>query len=131
MKRITDRTLDKLLREYLLIKYNLQCERCHNIFSPDMLEVAHLYRRIRKVVRWDLRNTRLLCKSNPITGRLGCHPIVDNDQIKLVSFMYDVLSKEEVEDLQRLANMTIKQYPIDREVIRSELKDKIRRLEET
>jgi len=128
-ERVTDRTLDKLVRDYLLAKNSCQCERCHQCFFPDMLEVAHLYRRRHKVLRWDLRNAHLLCKSNPATGRLGCHPTIDNDQIKLVSFMYEVLPKEDIEGLQRLANMTLKEYPIDREALKLDLKDKILKLE--
>ena len=129
MKKITDRTLDKLVRSYLLGLKDYCCERCHQSFPPDELEVSHLYRRARKVLRWDLRNVHLLCKSNPATGRMGCHEEIDSDHIKLVSFEYEVLSKEDIIDLQRLSTMTLKEHPIDRELIKQDLKEKIGILE--
>jgi hypothetical protein len=43
--------------------------------------------------------------------------------------MYEVMNKDEIEDLQRLANMTLKQHPIDRGQIKQDLKEKIRVLE--
>ena len=72
-------------------------------------------------MRWDLRNVWPLCEK--------CHREIDNDHIKLVSFEYDVLSKEDIADLQRLANMTLKEYPVDREAIKADLKERIKRLE--
>jgi len=44
--------------------------------------------------------------------------------------MYEVLSPGEVKELQRLATMTLKQYPIDRSQLKADLREKIRALEE-
>lgn len=81
-----------------------------------------MYRRGRKTVRWDLRNVYPLCNiNNARDDRKGCHQIVDDDHFEKTSFMYDVMNKEEVEDLQRLANLTLKDYPIDRVAIKEQL----------
>ncbi|KKL23360.1 hypothetical protein LCGC14_2426180 [marine sediment metagenome] len=124
-----DKTLDDLQRRYIRLISGGYCKRCGEYVGERMIEVAHIYRRNRKTVRWDFRNVYPLCKDNPLTGRKGCHYQLDSDPIKMASFLYDVLTTEEVEDLQRLANMTIKDYPIDREKIKAELKEKIRLLE--
>ena len=129
MKKISDKVLDDLVRRYVRLISGGYCKRCGEYVGVGNIEVAHLYRRRRKTVRWDLRNVYPLCKNNPATGKKGCHEEVDNDQIKLVSFMYDVMTNDEVEDLQRLANMTLKQYPIDRARIKADLLEKIKLLE--
>ncbi len=128
-RKIGDQVLDGLVRKYIRLMFGGYCKRCGKLVGIDMIEVAHLYRRRRKTVRWDIRNVWPLCKNNPKTGKVGCHSIIDNDPLELTSFMYDVLSKEDIVDLQRLANLTLKQYPIDREEIGETLKAKIRKLE--
>jgi len=120
IKKIKDEVLDGLVRTYIRLISGGYCKRCKR-YVGGCIEAAHLYKRRRKTVRWDLRNVWPLCPE--------CHREIDNDQIKLVSFMYDVLPKDEIGDLQRLANMTLKEYPIDREALKLDLKEKIKRLE--
>jgi hypothetical protein len=69
-----------------------------------------------------------LC-DNPPSGMM-CHTIVDKDPIEMTSLMYEIMTPEEVKYLQELANKTIKEHPIDREEIKRDLKERIRRLEE-
>jgi len=121
-KKVSDAVLDGLVREYVRFISGGYCKRCKR-YTKGTGEVSHLYQRKRKTVRWDLRNVNYLCQD--------CHREIDNDQIKLVSFMYDILSKEDIEDLQRLANRTLKEYPIDRKKLKVELKEKIKKLKET
>ena len=116
-KKISDQVLDGLIRQYIRLISGGYCKRCRK-WCP--VETAHLYRRWRKTTRWDLRNVVPLCKD--------CHWEIDSDPIKLTSFMYDILSKEDIKDLQRLATMTLKEYPIDREAKKQELKEKIKQL---
>lgn len=71
-------------------------------------------------MRWDLRNVWGLC--------LECHVEIDNDHIAKTSFQYDALSQEDIADLQKLANMTIKEYPIDRKQLKADLKKRIEEL---
>jgi len=113
-----DHVLDDLVRKYIRLISGGYCKRCR---KKRYVEAAHMYKRNRKTVRWDLRNVYPLCQD--------CHREVDNDFIKLTSFLYEVLPKEEIADLERLANMTIKEYPIDRGKIKADLKEKIRILE--
>jgi len=121
-----DQVLDGLVRIYIRKISGGYCKRCRQYVGVDNIEVAHIYRRHRKTVRWDLRNVYPLCKDNPATGKRGCHSIIDNDPLKLVSFLYDVLPKEEIEDLERIANMTLKEYPIDRVEIKKQLQEKLK-----
>ncbi|KKL80596.1 hypothetical protein LCGC14_2003220 [marine sediment metagenome] len=121
VKKISDAVLDGLVRTLVRELSGGYCKRCKR-HARGQGEVSHLYRRRRKTVRWDLRNVHYLC--------LECHQEIDNDQIRLVSFMYDVLPRDDIEDLQRLANMTLKEYPIDRRALKKELQEKIRTLEE-
>lgn len=127
-KKISDKVLDDLQREYIRLISGGYCKRCGQRVGVEMIECAHMFRRNRKTVRWDFRNVYPLCKNDPRTGKVGCHQTVDSDPIKLASFMHDVMTKEELEDLQRLANMTLKDHPIDREAIKKELKERIKRL---
>jgi len=129
MKKVSDKVLDDLVRKYIRLISGGYCKRCGEYVGVENIEVAHLYRRSRKTVRWDLRNVYPLCKNNPATGKKGCHQTIDDDHIKKASFQYDVMTKEEVAELERIATMTLKEYPIDREAIKASLKEKIRRLE--
>ncbi len=127
--KIGDQVLDGLMRKFTRLISGGYCKRCKSFVGIDMIEVAHLYRRKRKTVRWDIRNVWPLCRNDTKTGKVGCHTIIDNDPIELTSFMYDVLSKEDITDLQRLANLTLKEYPIDRLEIKRILEEKISLLE--
>ena len=121
-----DWLLDDLVRQYIRKISGGYCKRCKRYVGLEHIEVAHMYKRKRKTVRWDLRNVYPLCTNDPRTGKKGCHQQVDDDPIKLTSFMYDVMSKEEIADLERIANMTIKEYPIDREAIKQNLKEQLK-----
>lgn len=129
MKKISDQVLDILQRRCVVLMSGGYCKRCGRYVGEEFIEVAHMFKRKRKTVRWDFRNVYPLCKNDPRTGKVGCHQIVDEDPIKLTSFLYDVMSQEEVAELQKLANLTIKDYSIDRDKIKAELKEKIRLLE--
>ena len=118
---VSDETLDALVRQYIRLFSRGYCKRCKK-WVGDLIEVAHLYGRRRKTVRWDLRNVCPLCPE--------CHRLIDNDCVAKSSFMYDVMSKKEIANLQELASKTIKQYPIDRDAIKAGLRRKIKQLKE-
>ena len=118
-KKISDQILDNLVRQYIRLISGGYCKRCKR---SSYIEVAHMFGRRRKTVRWDLKNVYPLCSE--------CHRDVDNDAIKKASFLYDVMTSQEIGNLQRIANMTIKDYPIDREKIRADLRNKIKELRE-
>jgi len=121
MKKISDKVLDDLQRKVIYLMSGGYCKRCKKHVGVEYIEVAHMFRRRRKTVRWDMRNVYPLCKNDIRTGKKGCHQIVDNDHIIRTSFMYDVMSEEDIADLQRLASLTIKDYPIDRVAIKENL----------
>jgi hypothetical protein len=122
-KKVSDWVLDDLVRRYIRLISGGYCKRCKKYVGEENISTAHLFRRWRKTVRWDLRNVAPLC-DNPPQGMM-CHKIVDNDPIEMSSFIYEILSSDDIADLQRLANTTIREYPIDREQIKRELKEKI------
>jgi len=126
-KRISDQTLDTLVRKLVKLRADGHCKRCGKYVGTENLAAAHLYARRRKTVRWDLRNVWAICDNPPIG--LKCHKIIDEDPLEKTSLMYDILSKEEIADLQRLAGITLKDYPIDREQLRDELKEIVQKLE--
>lgn len=128
-KGVRDKTLDDLVRKYIYLISDGYCRRCGERVGVEWIEAAHMFRRSRKTVRWDLRNVYPLCKDNPITGRKGCHGIVDSDPLELTNFMYQVMTPKEISELQVIANKTLKDYPIDREQIKKDLKEKVRMLE--
>ena len=122
-KKVSDQVLDNLVRRYVRLISGGYCKRCKKYVGIYNIATAHLYKRGRKTVRWDLRNVVPLCDNYPIGMR--CHYEVDNDPLKMASFMHDILSEDNLNDLQRIANMTLKTYPIDRDEIASCLKAKI------
>ncbi len=127
-KTTSDAVLDTLVRTYVRRISGGYCKRCKRYVGVENIETAHMFGRNRKTVRWDLRNVYPLCSGNPISGEVGCHYIVDNDPIEKTAFLYEVLSKEEIESLQKLANQTIKESPIDREEIKVKLQVKLTEL---
>jgi predicted restriction endonuclease len=120
-KGVRDVTLDALVREYVKAMSAGYCKRCKKHVGIVNLEAAHIIPRKHKTVRWDLRNVFPLC--------LDCHDTIDRDCFAKTEFSYTVLTREEIAEVQRLGNMTLKTYPIDREQVKAELKVKIRKLE--
>jgi len=43
--------------------------------------------------------------------------------------MYEVLSREDIGELSRIANMTTKDYPIDKEALAKDFREKIKLLD--
>ena len=118
-KKISDQVLDGLVRQYIRLISGGYCKRCKK-YVDGAIQVSHLYGRRRKTVRWDLRNVQPLCPD--------CHYKIDNDHLLKTSFQFDVLTQQEIEELEKLANLTIKESPIDREEIKESLKEKIKNL---
>ena len=118
---MSDKYLDDLVRKVVYLMSGGYCKRCKRYIGVADLQAAHIYRRRHKTVRFDLRNVQPLC--------LECHTVVDKDPVEMTSFMYDIMTPEEVKDLQELARKTIKDHPIDREQIKTDLKERIRKLE--
>lgn len=56
------RECDALFREYIYIRDKKTCQRCGSTTAPNC---AHFYSRSIKVLRWDYRNSCVLCA--------GCH----------------------------------------------------------
>ena len=98
------------------------CRRCKKQVGYKNLQNAHFHGRIRHTVRWDKRNTAPLCA--------GCHYDIDNHPVKKVSFFADILSDEDFYELNRIAELTTKDYPIDQVALYKEYTEGIKRLEE-
>jgi len=118
---VTKTKLDIIFSKYIRLKAGGYCKRCGGYFGVKGLQAAHMFGRIRHTTRWDERNVYALCP--------GCHYELDTNPLKKASFLAEQLSIKEIEELERIANKTIKSYPIDKESLISELKEKIRMLE--
>ena len=99
--------LDQVFSEYVRALSGGYCKKCGKYFGEKRLQNAHFFGRIRHTVRWDTRNVVALCGE--------CHYWLDVNPIAKTDFMLTVLSEEDVADLERIARMTTKQYPIDKE----------------
>lgn len=113
--------LDALFSRYVRLKSGGYCKRCGKYVGYSKLNNAHLFGRLRHTVRWDERNTVPLCGS--------CHYMIDNNCLAKTELLLTLMSKGEAEELERLANMTIKDHPIDKDKLKEELKRKITLLE--
>lgn len=113
--------LDKLFSRYVRLKAGGYCKKCGHFLGYTGLVCAHFFGRLRHTVRWDERNATALCG--------GCHYEIDYNCLAKRELMLTLMSPEEVASLERIANMTIKEYPIDKEAIEVYLKEGIRRLE--
>ena len=114
--------LDSLFFRYVRLMADGYCKCCKERVGFKNLQSAHVFGRIRHTVRWNTKNVYALCSR--------CHYYLDLNPIKKANFLYEVLSSKEIEELERLANMTTKEYPIDKEALMAELKEKIKSLEE-
>uniref|UniRef100_A0A6M3K5E1 Uncharacterized protein n=1 Tax=viral metagenome TaxID=1070528 RepID=A0A6M3K5E1_9ZZZZ len=112
--------LDALFSRYVRLLADGRCGKCGKHVGYENLATAHFYGRIRHTVRWDIRNVVALC--NP------CHYWLDVNPLAKSSFMYEVLSKEEIRELNRIANLTTKDYPIDKEALVKKFREGIKRL---
>jgi len=113
--------LDKLFSKYVRLLSGGYCKRCGKYVGHNNLAAAHFFGRIRHTVRWDKRNIVALC--NP------CHYWLDVNPIAKSNFMYEVLSREDIGELSRIANMTTKDYPIDKEALAKDFREKIKLLD--
>ena len=127
--RVSDQVLDILVRRYVKLMADGHCKRCGKYVGVENLAAAHLFNRWRKTVRWDLRNVWAICDNPPIG--MKCHMIIDNNPLAKASLMHEILTPEEITDLEKLAMLTLKEHPIDKYELKQELKEKIKLLEDS
>jgi len=113
--------LDRLFSLYKRLMSGGICMRCGKYFGVEKLHNAHFHSRRKHTVRWDKRNTAPLC--------YGCHSYIDGNPLEKVEFFLTLLGQKEFDRLNEIANMTTKDYPIDKDKLEEEFKEAIRRLE--
>ena len=118
--------LDTVFSRYVRLLAGGYCKKCGRYVGYSNLDNAHFFSRIRHTVRWDTRNTVALCNVKPNS----CHYWIDVNPIAKTSFFVSILGVEQTEELERLANMTTKAHPIDKEALYKEYTEKISKLEE-
>jgi len=128
-KTVRDSYLDALVRQYVRLRSGGYCKRCGKYVGVENLSAAHLFNRWRKTVRWDLRNVWAIC-DNPPRG-MKCHMIIDSNPLAKASLMHDILTPDEITDLEKLAMLTLKEHPIDKYELKKDLKEKIKLLEDS
>ena len=115
-------TLDNLFSQYVRLLSGGYCKKCGHFFGYHGLQNAHFFNRWRHTVRWDKRNSTPLCKD--------CHQEIDLNSVAKSELALSLMSREEYDKLARLANMTIKEHPIDKTKLAKEFRDGIKQLEE-
>ena len=126
-KRVSDQVLDTLVRNLVKLRADGHCKRCGKCVGTENLAAAHLYGRKRKVVRWDLRNVWAVCDNPPIG--MKCHMTIDNNPLAKASLMHEILTPDEITELEKLAMLTLKEHPVDKLELKLDLKEKIKQLE--
>jgi len=126
-KTVRDSTLDLYVRQYVKLRSGGYCKRCGKYVGVENLSAAHLFARRKKTVRWDLRNVWAICDNPPIG--MKCHMTIDNNPLAKASLMHEILTPDEITELEKLAMLTLKEHPVDKLELKLDLKEKIKQLE--
>ena len=108
--------LDSLFSKFIRLRAGA-CEYCG---KETRLECSHFHGRRKQTVRYDPDNACGLCFS--------CHQYLGENPYVHTEFFKKRLGSERFEQLNIRANMTIKEYPIDKEKIKQDLESKIKLL---
>lgn len=108
-------SLDILFSQYVMLR-DKYCQRCG---GNGGLQTAHFIGRARKSVRWDDKNSCLLC--------FGCHGYFHAHPLEFVEWYRNRIGEKELELLQARARVT---WPKpDKEMIKLWLQNEIKDLE--
>uniref|UniRef100_A0A6M3LDN6 Uncharacterized protein n=1 Tax=viral metagenome TaxID=1070528 RepID=A0A6M3LDN6_9ZZZZ len=114
-------TLDKLFSQFKRLSSGGYCGKCGKFVGYSNLQNAHFFGRWRHVVRWDKRNTIPLC--------LDCHQEIDLNAVAKAELALSLMNRDEYDELARLADKTIKDFPIDKKALAKEFREGIKRLQ--
>lgn len=124
-KQKTVDRLDDLYRELIRRRAMNRaggCERCGNSkVSYKELDTAHCHGRAKHTVRWDERNGAGICG--------GCHLLIDSQISEKEALFRRLLGDAEYERLYVLAEMNMRQSPVDYKLVEIYLKEKIKEQE--
>ena len=118
--RIHRDPLDILFSQLVRLLADGKCEYCKKVST---LECSHFHSRRKRSVRFDIDNAAGLCFS--------CHQHLGENPYLHVEFFKKRLGSERFEQLNIRAETLVKRTPKDKEQLKSDLKEKIRRLEHT
>lgn len=111
--------LDKLFSQYIRGKADGICEWCG---EHKNLQTSHFKGRTRQTVRWDEENVSAIC--------FTCHRYMHDHPDIHTDWFEKRLGREKYDKMIMRANMTTKEYPIDKEQIKKNLLEKIKMLQE-
>lgn len=111
--------LDRLFSKYVRLMSGGYCKRCRKDVGYYKLHNAHFHSRRKHSVRWDIENTAPLC--------YGCHSYIDGNPLKKIEFFLELLGQERFNKLNERAERLDK---VDKDALKSEFQEKIRRLED-
>ncbi len=114
-------TLDGLFSRYVRLLSGGYCKKCGHFLGYHGLQNAHFFGRVRHTVRWNKRNAVPLCPE--------CHREIDLNSVAKSELALSLMSRDEYDKLARLANMTIKEYPIDKVKLAKEFREGIKEME--
>jgi len=116
--------LDVLFSKYVRLLSGGYCKRCWKMGKPNSykgwkhLHCAHYHSRGDKSTRWDIDNVVAVC--------YGCHSWLDGHPLQKTEFFLELLGQARFDSLYK-RNQTLGMP--DKEVIKQDLKDKIKKLE--
>ncbi len=109
VKGCSDSVMMRLWRKAVLNHNFNRCFVCGNTNASE-LDCHHIIKRRHSILRYDYRNGVPAC-------RMGCHNTIDS----LAGYkMLKAVRSADLEYLEGLENLTIKQYLIDRGITRKE-----------
>jgi hypothetical protein len=111
--------LDQLFSRYVRLMSGGYCRRCGKYVGYNRLHAAHFHSRRKHSVRWSVENVVSVC--------YGCHSYIDGNPLKKIEFFLDLLGQERFNKLNERAERLDK---VDKEALKIEFKEKIRRLED-
>jgi hypothetical protein len=118
--QIKTTSLDKLFSQFVRLLADGECKRCHKKVGYKLLQNAHFHSRRKQTVRFDRLNTQALCA--------GCHFLIDQNPVEKYEFFRGLMTSKEFDGLNRIANLTIKDYPIDKDKLEKKFKEGIKKL---
>lgn len=115
-------SLDALFSNYVRARDNYTCQRCAKYYEPPTRAIhsAHIFSRSHKGLRWNPDNAIALCH--------GCHVYFGGNPLYFKEWIVTRIGTRKYEVLMYLARKPTKYTRWDREIIRQDLKARLKAL---
>lgn len=109
--------LDDIFSKYIRANAKGFCEYCGKYVGFCRLQTSHFRGRRCKTTRWDENNVSCVCFS--------CHMYLGENPYAHTEWFKKRLGSVKFEQLNIIANMTTKEYPVDKDKLMQEYKEKM------